>query len=86
MDRGEEGAVGSVCENKQFPKDGFKDLCDKATEKVIAKVLIRQIHEVVLVMCFYESELLANECEGEAVISNGCFDGVSLADGVEGGN
>ena len=40
LDRGEEGAMGSVCKNKQFPKDGFKDLCDKATEEVIAEVFV----------------------------------------------
>ena len=41
---------------------------------------------MVLVVCLYESKLFAKEFEGEAVVSNGCFDGVSLAYGVERGN
>ena len=84
MDRGEECAMGSVCEDEQLPEDGFKDLSDKAAKEVIAKVCGGEIYEMILVMGLNESELFAEEFEGEAIISNGCFDGIALAYGVEG--
>ena len=34
----------------------------------------------------YEAELFSEEWKGENIISNSCFDGVALADGIEGCN